>query len=137
MGVAASNGAASGGRGSVQMTQPQQWAAGQSVPKDPQERTRCGQYLEEHAADEVTLYALAQVAGLSAFHLCRVFRDAVGMTPHAYQTPVRVRRAKLLLREGLPVTQVAVETGFYDQAHPALQAHRGLPPARYVKEVTT
>lgn len=34
------------------------------------------QYLEEHAADKVTLQALAQVAGLSAFHLCRVFRDA-------------------------------------------------------------
>jgi len=95
------------------------------------------QYLEEHAADKVTLHALAQVAGLSAFHLCRVFRDAVGMTPHAYQTQVRVRRAKLLLREGLPVTQVAVEAGFCDQAHLTRHFKRivGLPPARYVKEV--
>jgi transcriptional regulator GlxA family with amidase domain len=60
------------------------------------------------------------------------------MTPHAYQTQVRVRRAKLLLREGLPVTQVAVEAGFYDQAHLTRHFKRivGLPPARYVKEVT-
>jgi transcriptional regulator GlxA family with amidase domain len=56
------------------------------------------EYLQEHAADNVALQALARFAGLSAFHLCRVFREAVGMTPHAYQTQVRVRRAKCLLR---------------------------------------
>ena len=50
-----------------------------------------------------------------------------------------LRRAKLLLREGLPITQVAVEAGFYDQAHLTRHFKRivGLPPARYVKEVTT
>ncbi len=65
------------------------------------------EYLQEHAAENVTSQALARFADLSAFHLCRVFRQAVGMTPHAYQTQVRVRRAKSLLRAGLPITLVA------------------------------
>jgi AraC-like DNA-binding protein len=91
------------------------------------------EYLEEHAEENVTLEALARLAGLSAFHLCRVFRETVGMTPHAYQTQVRVRRAKSLLRAGLPITVVAAEAGFYDQAHLTRHFKRivGLTPGRY------
>jgi AraC-like DNA-binding protein len=94
------------------------------------------QYLEEHAEENVSLHALARSAGLSAFHLCRVFREAVGMTPHAYQTQVRVRRAKSLLRAGLPITLAAAEAGFYDQAHLTRHFKRivGLTPGRYVRD---
>lgn len=92
------------------------------------------EYLEEHAEENVTLGTLARFAGLSPFHLCRVFREGVGMTPHAYQTQVRVRRAKSLLRAGLPIALVAAEAGFYDQAH--LTRHFkgivGLTPGRYL-----
>jgi len=92
------------------------------------------EYLEEHAEENVALEALARFAGLSAFHLCRIFRETVGMTPHAYQTQVRVRRAKSLLRAGLPITLVAAEAGFYDQAHLTRHFKRivGLTPGRYV-----
>jgi len=97
------------------------------------------EYLEEHVRQNVTLGALAWVAGLSPSHLCRVFRGAVGMTPHAYQTQVRVRRAKSLLRSGLPIALVAVEVGFYDQAHLTRHFKRivGLTPRRYVKDAVT
>jgi AraC-like DNA-binding protein len=97
------------------------------------------EYLEEHAQENVTLQALSRSAGLSAFHLCRVFREAVGMTPHAYQTQVRVRHAKSLLRAGLPITLVAAEAGFYDQAHLTRHFKRivGLTPGRYAKDAAT
>jgi AraC-like DNA-binding protein len=97
------------------------------------------QYLQEHAEENVTLHALAGLAGLSAFHLCRVFRQTVGMTPHAYLTQVRVRRAKSLLRAGLPITVVADRAGFYDQAHLTRHFKRivGLTPGRYARTVTT
>lgn len=112
--------------------------APRSPGREPMAVRRSREYLEEHAAENVTLHALAGFAGLSAFHLCRVFREAVGMTPHAYQTQVRVWRAKSLLRTGLPITQVAAEAGFYDQAH--LTRHFkhvvGLTPGRYVKDAT-
>jgi AraC-like DNA-binding protein len=91
-------------------------------------------YLEEHAEENVTLEHLARLAGLSPFHLCRVFGRTVGMTPHAYQTQVRVRHAKSLLKAGLPIARVAAEAGFYDQAH--LTRHFkhivGLAPGRYI-----
>lgn len=118
-------------------------AAPPQAPRPPGQEPRAvrlsREYLQEHAEKNVTLPALARFAGLSAFHLCRVFREAVGMTPHAYQTQVRVRRAKSLLRSGLPITQVAVEAGFYDQAHLTRHFKRivGLTPGRYVKDATT
>jgi transcriptional regulator GlxA family with amidase domain len=109
-------------------------AAPPQAPRSPgRERKavrRSREYLEEHAAENVTLGALARFAGLSSFQLCRVFREAVGMTPHAYQTQARVRRAKSLLSAGLPIALVATEAGFYDQAHLTrhFKAHRRPDP---------
>jgi AraC-like DNA-binding protein len=92
------------------------------------------EYLEEHAAGNVTLRELAAVAGLSPFHLCRVFRAAAGMPPHAYLTQARVRRARSLLRAGMPISEVATATGFADQAHLTRQFKRlvGVTPGRYL-----
>lgn len=97
------------------------------------ERTKA--YLEEHAHENVSLRELARQAGLSPFHLCRVFRGSTGMTPHAYQTQVRIRRARNLLRAGMPITLAATESGFYDQAHLTRHFKRvmGLTPGRYAR----
>ena len=110
--------------------------APRSPGREPRAVRRSREYLEEHAAENVTLAALARFAGLSAFHLCRVFGETVGMTPHAYQTQVRVRHAKSLLRAGLPIALVAAEAGFYDQAHLTRHFKRivGLTPGRYAAE---
>jgi AraC-like DNA-binding protein len=96
---------------------------------------RSREYLQEHAGEQVSLEDLARYAGLSPFHLCRVFREAVGMPPHAYQTQVRVRRAQSLLRSGRPIGEVATATGFYDQAHLTRHFKRivGLTPGRYLR----
>jgi len=118
-------------------------AAAPRAPRSPGRERKAirlsREYLQEHAAENVTSQALARFADLSAFHLCRVFRQAVGMTPHAYQTQVRARRAKSLLRAGLPITLVAAEAGFYDQAHLTRHFKRivGLTPGQYVNGATT
>ncbi|MEE6257524.1 AraC family transcriptional regulator [Plantactinospora sonchi] len=97
------------------------------------------EYLREHAAENVSLRTLARVAGLSPYHLCRVFRQAVGVTPHAYQAQVRVWRARSLLRAGLPIAEVATVSGFYDQSHLTRHFKRilGLTPGRYVRDTDT
>ncbi|GLZ08436.1 AraC family transcriptional regulator [Actinomadura sp. NBRC 104412] len=96
----------------------------------------CMEYLRAHARENVTLQTLSGLTGLSPFHLCRVFGKAVGMTPHAYLTQARVRRAKALLKMGLPAGEVAVEAGFYDQAHLTRHFKRlvGLTPVRYARD---
>jgi AraC-like DNA-binding protein len=104
--------------------------------REPSAVSRAREYLTEHAAENVTLSELARLAGLSAFHLCRVFRESTGMTPHAYQTHLRVRRAKSLLGTGLPIASAAVAAGFYDQAHLTRYFKQvvGVPPGRYLAD---
>ncbi|GCE06749.1 helix-turn-helix domain-containing protein [Dictyobacter aurantiacus] len=74
-------------------------------------------YLQAHYAQEVSLQELGGLVHMSPFHLARVFRQAVGLPPHAYQTELRLARARTLLAQGYDVSFVASETGFFDQSH--------------------
>ncbi len=106
--------------------------------REPRAIRAAREFLDAHAEDNVTLRDLAQRAGLTPSHLCRVFRQATGMTPHAYQLQVRVRRAKALLLAGHPIAQAAAESGFWDQAHLTRHFKRtiGVTPARYIADPT-
>ena len=80
------------------------------------ERARAAmQHMDAHAADEMSLDDLARAADLSPFHLLRVFRQAIGITPHQYLMRVRLQRAIALLRDTqLPVIDVAYASGWAD-----------------------
>jgi AraC-like DNA-binding protein len=78
---------------------------------------RAKEYLQAYYPEEITRQKLAQETGLSPFHLTRVFRQAVGLSPHAYQTQIRLAHARTLLAQGHEVGYVATETGFFDQSH--------------------
>jgi len=98
---------------------------------------RARQYIEAHAERGVTLAELADVADLSVFYLCRAFGAAMGMPPHAYQTQIRVIRAKaLLVTERLPLAQVAAEVGFASQSHLTRHFARlvGVTPGQYLRD---
>jgi AraC-like DNA-binding protein len=94
---------------------------------------RVREFLIEAHARAVSLEDLAKVAHLSPYHLHRVFTREVGMPPHAFQTQVRISRARVLLNEGKPLQVVAAETGFADQSHFTREFKRyvGLTPGAY------
>jgi AraC-like DNA-binding protein len=106
--------------------------------REPRAIRAARQFLDEHAETSVTLRDLGRQTGLTPSHLCRVFRQATGMTPHAYQLQIRVRRAKALLLAGYPIAQAATEAGFWDQAHLTRHFKRtiGVSPGRYVADLT-
>lgn len=79
--------------------------------------TRACEYLSEHYAENVSLEELASIANLSPFHFNRVFAEQMGLPPHAFQTQLRVLRARQLLRQGYSISAVAAQTGFADQSH--------------------
>jgi len=96
-------------------------------------------YLETIPGENVSLDALAHAAGIGPYHLCRVFRQETGLAPHAYQVQVRVRLAKTLLAQGLPISQAAADAGFADQAHFTRHFKRmfGVTPGRYLGNVVS
>jgi AraC-like DNA-binding protein len=77
----------------------------------------CKDYIHAHFLDEVRLEDLAKLSGLSPYHFLRVFSSQVGLPPHAYVRQVRIAQARRLLRQNLPLVQVALESGFADQSH--------------------
>jgi AraC-like DNA-binding protein len=93
---------------------------------------RVREYLDAEWANAVALDDLSSISGLSRYHLLRSFRTAFGLPPHAYQMQLRVWRAKDLLFEGMPASEAALETGFYDQAHMTntLRRYTGATPRR-------
>jgi AraC-like DNA-binding protein len=90
-------------------------------------------FLHEHAADPISLEQLAQLVNLSPFHLLRVFRATMGLPPHAYLIQLRIANAKKLLLAGLPIADIAVQTGFMDQSHLSRHFKRlvGVSPGQY------
>ncbi|MDQ0454161.1 helix-turn-helix transcriptional regulator [Rhizobium paknamense] len=90
-------------------------------------------YLEAHFAEDISLDRLAALGGISRAHLIRSFRKLFHITPHAYQTHLRIRQAKALLRQGERLAEAGFACGFSDQAHftRAFKALSGMTPGLY------
>ena len=94
-------------------------------------------YIEDRLSANPSLDDLSAVAGMSPFHLSRLFRRSMGLPPHAYQNHLRVQKAKALLAAGQPGDEVAAELGFADQSHFIRQFKRqvGLTPQVYRESI--
>jgi transcriptional regulator GlxA family with amidase domain len=75
-------------------------------------------FVEAHLAEDLSVDRLAAVADLSPSSLTRRFRREAGTTPWHYVLEARVEAAKRLLAEtDRSLVRIAIDTGFYDQAH--------------------
>jgi AraC-like DNA-binding protein len=94
---------------------------------------RARAHLLEHWDQSVSLAALSAAARLSRFELVRRFRMHTGLTPHAFQTNLRIGHARAMLTGGETPARVAAECGFSDQSHLTRTFKRavGVTPARF------
>jgi AraC family transcriptional regulator len=82
-------------------------------------------YIEDNLGQNLSLSEIAAVTGLSVSHFKILFREAVGLPVHQYVIRRRVERARTLLSESeMPISQVALETGFAHQSHLAHHTRR-------------
>ena len=76
------------------------------------------EYMHAHLGDEIGLQELAGLAGISPSYFSRAFKDATGLPPHQWLILARCERAKFpLMERRSSLAEVALEVGFYDQAH--------------------
>ena len=99
------------------------------------ERSR--EFLRASLAARPTLEQAAHAAGTSRFRLLRDFKRALGTTPHRYLVMLRLETARAQLSQGVPVSEVALRSGFSDQAHLTRWFRRlhGITPASYARSV--
>jgi len=95
------------------------------------------EYIHAYANQDISLDALASIAGLSKYHLIRQFGSVFGITPFQYLIQCRIQQAKQQLRQGHIPAQVALACGFCDQSHMNTHFKRalGVTPARYQKQL--
>ncbi|MBF4799286.1 AraC family transcriptional regulator [Aeromonas hydrophila] len=85
--------------------------------RPPQHLQRAAELMQDDCSSPLTLAQLSTVAGLTPSHFVRSFSRHYGMTPHAYLLDQRIRHARTLLKRGEPLAEVALASGFADQAH--------------------
>ena len=92
------------------------------------------------APHTTTIAGVAQRIGLSRRRFIELFRDQIGLSPKAF---CRVRRFQRVLesvhrRRSVDWTQVALDGGYYDQAHfiHDFQDFSGLTPSGYLARAT-
>ncbi len=90
-------------------------------------------YLRSHAAERVTLAALAAHTGLSPYHLQRSFKQHVGVSPHEFQDALRHRRFVKRLRAGDTVSRATYDAGYgsSSRVYGRAEVRAGMTPATY------
>jgi len=96
---------------------------------------RAREFLHDHSTHNVSLEELAQIAEVSVYHLCRLFRRGTGLSPYQYHIQLRIARAKSQLVQGIPLAKIARDAGFYDQSRFGRYFKRvvGVTPGNYGK----
>ena len=86
---------------------------------------RATDYINDNLSQKLTLTEIAGAAHLSPYYLARLFKAAIGLSPHQYVIRRRVERAKtLLVGTDLPIVDVAGAVGFANQSHLAFHLRR-------------
>jgi AraC-like DNA-binding protein len=95
---------------------------------------RVREHVEAHLSESMDLAELAAIAGLSVYHFARAFKQSAGVTPHHYLVHRRIERAQeMLARSELPLSGIALATGFSDQSHLARHFRQmlGMTPGQF------
>jgi AraC family transcriptional regulator len=83
----------------------------------PWQKLRTEEMLRAHLEGNITIQELADACSLSASHFGRCFRKSFGASVHQRLIQLRIEQAKeLLLRTGKTLAEIALLSGFCDQA---------------------
>lgn len=96
-------------------------------------------FIDANLSHKISLEEMAEQVSLSPFHFCRVFKEATGVTPHAYLTDRRIDYAKKgLLSDHVSILDVALSAGFSDASHFSRVFNKctGSTPSEYRREMS-
>ncbi|MDV2997070.1 MAG: HTH-type transcriptional activator RhaS [Chroococcidiopsis sp. SAG 2025] len=91
-------------------------------------------YIHEHLDRDIKLADLADLLGISQFHLSHLFKQSLGTSPYQYLLGQRIERAKQLLKQtDRSMMEMALMCGF--SSHSRLSQHfrqlTGMTPRAY------
>jgi len=108
-------------------------SSGQRLPHASELADAAKRWVAPRVTQRLTLTRIAGALGCSAFHLCRSFHRATGLTLHAYRDEVRLRLGLERLEDGeSDLSRLALDLGYSSHSHFTAAFHRsfGTPPSR-------
>jgi AraC family transcriptional regulator of adaptative response/methylated-DNA-[protein]-cysteine methyltransferase len=95
--------------------------------------TRVCRLLEADLEEPLSLAALSDKVGLSPFHLQRIFKRALGVSPREYADAFRFRTFKQQLKKGPSATAAVYAAGYgsSSRAYERTASRLGMTPTRY------
>jgi AraC family transcriptional regulator len=112
--------------------------APRAVSYEDKRLNRVAVYLRENLGAQLSLEQIAKEAGLSRFHLVRLFKRAHGETPFKRLTRLRMEEAERRLRNSRDsVSEIAFACGYENPAHFASAFRRtvGVSPSQYRRKL--
>ena len=92
-------------------------------------------YLSLNYNESITLETLQKKFKVNKFKLQKSFKKNIGLTPLEYLTTIRIENSKKLFYTDVPLVEIALESGFYDQSHftHSFKKYVGVTPGNYKK----
>ena len=94
-------------------------------------------YIDDNFRKDFPMTKLAEIAGVTPQHLCRVFKETMNMRPNEYLLMCRLNEAKRLLKHSdILVSEICKDVGFSDAGYfsTIFRRQEGIPPAEYRKK---
>lgn len=90
-------------------------------------------YIEENYDRDISLYQIADEAGMNAAYLSALFKGETGISYVKYLTELRVSKAKEFLAEGYRVTEVSEMVGYHNYRYfcDVFKKSTGITPNEY------
>ena len=107
-------------------------------PLPPRILRRVRERIEAELDTELSLASLAKESGYSRAHFLRMFRAAIGLTPHQYVLERRLSAAQKLLRQSkMLLVDIALQCGFSSQTHmnDVFRKRLGITPLEYRRNI--
>jgi two-component system, response regulator YesN len=92
-------------------------------------------YVKRHYMDKITLEEVANLVGFTPPYFSSLFKSEMKTNFNKYVTHLRIEKSKdLLLTPHMSLSDVATQSGFYDQSHFSrhFKAINGLSPSQFI-----
>lgn len=101
---------------------------------------RAKDFIDLNYIEEISLTQIAQVAHMSSFYFCKMFKKETGLNFTEYLSRVRVEKAKtMLLNRNKRVSEIAYDVGFQTLTHfnRTFKSILGVSPSEYRDKLAT
>lgn len=104
---------------------------GQSIDERQRESVMHACRIIESTAGPINLARLARSVGLSRFHLHRLFKSVIGLTPKAYSAFHQSRRLQQQLANGTPILEASRQAGSVSTLYSNATQATGMTPSAF------